>query len=231
MDPISLLTQQVKGAHEVVQGTVADLTPEQAQWSPPGKALSAGPLFAHLAASEDLFLNMMTGRQPLAMGAFAGKTGTSEPPPMGSYEDWARRVKVDLPQLSEYVSAVFKNTEAYVASLKPEDLDRELDLTSAGMGKISLGAFHHDLGHPPFEPRRRDIVPEGAAGSERVSVLARWSADGGGVQARAYARRSQYAVKRASVRTARSTLGNNATFASTSRSRAAETVRHRASCA
>ncbi len=141
MDPISLLTQQVKGAHDVVRGTVADLTPEQAQWSPPGQAHAAGPLFAHLAAAEDLFLNMMTGRQPLAMGAFTGKTGTSEPHPMGSYEEWSRRVKIDLRQLSEYVDAVMKNTEEYVAGLKPEDLDREIDLTSAGLGKMSLGAF------------------------------------------------------------------------------------------
>src|SRR3989304_681673 len=141
MDAISLLRQQIQSAHEIVEGTVADLTSEQAHWMPAGKALAAGPLFVHLASGEDLFLNMMTGRQPLAMGAYAGKTGASEPHPMGGYDEWAQRVKVDLPQLSGYVQAVFKNTEEYVASLKPEDLDNELDLTSSGLGKMSLGAF------------------------------------------------------------------------------------------
>ena len=142
MDVISLLSQQVRSAHEIVEGTVADLTAEQAQWDPAGKAIAAGPLYAHVSAAEDLFLNMVVGRQPLAMGAYAGKTGISEPYPVqGGYDEWAKRVEIDLPQLREYVQAVFKNTEEYVAGLTPEELDRELDLTSAGLGKVSLGAF------------------------------------------------------------------------------------------
>ena len=141
MDAVSLLSAQVKETHQVVAGTVADLTSDQAHWKPGGKALSAGPLLAHLIAAEDLFLNMMTGRQPLAMGPMAGKTGASEPHPMGSYEEWASRVTVDVPQVREYMAAVFKSTEDYVAGLKPEDLDKELDLSSAGMGKMSLGSF------------------------------------------------------------------------------------------
>ena len=142
MDVISLLSQQVRSAHEIVEGTVADLTAEQAQWDPAGKAIAAGPLYVHVSAAEDLFLNMVVGRQPLAMGAYAGKTGISEPYPVqGGYDEWAKRVEIDLPQVREYVQAVFKNTEEYVAGLTPEELDRELDLTSAGLGKMSLGAF------------------------------------------------------------------------------------------
>lgn len=141
MDAVSLLSAQIKQTHEIVQATVADLTPEQAHWAPGGKANGIAALFVHTVSGEDLFLNMMTGRQPLAMGAFAGKTGASEPHPMGDYGDWAARVKVDLPALSEYARAVFKNTEEYVVGLSPEDLDREIDLSSAGMGKMSLGAF------------------------------------------------------------------------------------------
>ena len=141
MDAVSLLAKQVKETHQVVIGTIGDLTAEQAHWSPGGNAHRIAPLLAHVAAAEDMFLNMMTGRQPLAMGAFAGKTGASEPHPMGNYGDWAGRVSVDLDQFREYVKAVFKNTEEYVAGLQPEELDRELDLTSAGMGKMSLASF------------------------------------------------------------------------------------------
>jgi hypothetical protein len=142
VDAVSLLSQQLRSAHEIFEGTVADLTAEQAQWNPAGKAIAAGPLYAHVSAAEDLFLNMVVGRQPLAMGAYAGKTGVSEPHPVGGgYDEWAQRVEIDLPQLREYVQAVFKNTEDYVSGLSPEDLDRELDLTSAGLGKMSLGAF------------------------------------------------------------------------------------------
>jgi len=39
------------------------------------------------------------------------------------------------------MGAVFKNTEEYVAALTPDDLDREIDLSPAGMGKMSLADF------------------------------------------------------------------------------------------
>ena len=39
------------------------------------------------------------------------------------------------------MKAVFKSTEEYVDSLKPEDLDKEVDLTNAGLGKMTLGGF------------------------------------------------------------------------------------------
>ncbi len=141
MDAIKLLSAQVREAHQIVLGTIGDLTAEQAQWKPGGRAHSIAPLLAHVAAAEDMFLNMMTGRQPLAMGPYANGTGASEPHPMGDYGEWAGRVTVDLPQFGEYVEAVFRNTEDYVAGLNPEDLDKELDLSNAGLGKMSLGSF------------------------------------------------------------------------------------------
>ena len=141
MDAVSLLSMQVKDAHGIVAGTVGDLTAEQAAWSPDGAANGIGAELLHLLSAEDMFLSMMTGRQPQAMGAFAGKTGASEAHPMGNYSDWAKRVKADLPQVKDYMQAVFKSTEDYVASLSPDDLDKEIDLSSAGMGKMSLGGF------------------------------------------------------------------------------------------
>jgi len=141
LDAVSLLKEQVKQAHGIVEGTLGDLTPDQAAWKPGGNANPMAGLFIHLIAGEDLFLKMMTGQQPLAMGSYAGKTGASEPHPMGNYGEWAARVTVDLPQALDYMRAVFKSTEEYVDSLKPEDLDREIDLTSAGLGKMTLGGF------------------------------------------------------------------------------------------
>jgi uncharacterized damage-inducible protein DinB len=142
VDAVTLLKDQVKQAHEICQGTVADLTAEQAHWKPGGTANSCAPLLVHIASAEDMFLNMFTGRQPLAMGPYAGKTGASEPHPAGrDYGEWAGRVTVDMPQFSEYVKAVFKNTEDYVAGLSDADLDKEIDLSAAGIGKMSLGAF------------------------------------------------------------------------------------------
>jgi hypothetical protein len=142
MDAISLLGSQVTQSHRYLQATVQDMTPEQAHWNPGGNAVPAGAMLAHVVMGEDFFLNMTIGRPPLGSGQFAGKTGLSEMPPMGfAWGEWAGRVEIDLPALSEYAAAVFKSTEEYVAGLKPEDLDREMDLTNTGLGKTNLGAL------------------------------------------------------------------------------------------
>jgi uncharacterized damage-inducible protein DinB len=142
MDSIALLKEQIELAHGMVKGTVADLTEEQAHWTPGSKAAPIGANLAHVIVGEDFFLNMVVGRQPLGLGAFAGKTGLSEPPPLGmAWGEWAERVKIDVPVLQEYARAVFRATEEYVAALTPEDLERELDLSNAGLGKMSLGRF------------------------------------------------------------------------------------------
>jgi len=147
MDSVSLLRMQVKGAHDMLEGTIKDLTAEQAHFQPAGAATSAGANLAHIILAEDFFLNMVVGRTPLGTGAFAGKMGMSEPPPMGGdWTEWAGRVKVDLPALRTYGQAVFKSTDEYLASLKPDDLDKEVDLSMAGMGKQKLGSFLTTIG-------------------------------------------------------------------------------------
>jgi hypothetical protein len=60
-------------------------------------------------------------------------------------------VKIDLGQAQEYAKAVYKNTDEYVASLSPDDLDREIDMPgfpkmSAG-GWIALAAVVHPSNH------------------------------------------------------------------------------------
>ncbi|MBI2912506.1 MAG: DinB family protein [Chloroflexi bacterium] len=139
MDSISLLRQQIQTAHEVMEGTMADLTPQQAAYDPSGSAIAAGALYAHSILGEDYFINaVIRGGQPLMMTSFAGKSGISEPPPMGpGMDEWAKRVKLDLPALRQYAAAVYQSTEQYLASLQPEDLTRQIQMDE-DFGKQSL---------------------------------------------------------------------------------------------
>ena len=153
MDAISFLRSQINDVHEMLEGTMQDVTPEQAHWQPAGKATPLGAQYTHIILGEDLFLNMLVGRQPLGMSAYAGKMGVSEPPPMdGAWDEWARRVKLDLPALRQYAQAVYKNTLDYVSSLKPDDLEREIDMSNFGLGKQTLAwvmnsVVSHVAGH------------------------------------------------------------------------------------
>ena len=138
MDAISLLQQQIQTSREMMEGTVADLTQQQAEHDPGGKAMKAGALYAHSIVGEDFFINsILQGGQPLMATSFAGKSGISEPPPAGpGLDEWAKRVKIDLPALRAYAQAVYQSTDKYVSSLKPEDLTREIQMQE--LGKQSL---------------------------------------------------------------------------------------------
>ncbi|MSQ28498.1 MAG: DinB family protein [Dehalococcoidia bacterium] len=83
----------------------------------------------------------------------AGKSGLSSVPggAHGSpgWEQWIKSVQVDLPQLREYAKAVHAASDAFVAGLKPEDLDRPVDLAGFGLGVQTLNwAFYNFIiGH------------------------------------------------------------------------------------
>ena len=159
MEATTLLREQLQVAHQWLEGTMADVTPEQAHWTPPGIATPLGASYAHVLTSEDMIIKgMLQQTAPLLASTWAGRTGLSEPPPMpgpawGEYGPWTRRVQIDLPALRAYGQAVYEATAAYLAGLTPADLDRPVDLSGVGLGQVTLGwvlsnlviAHSHDL--------------------------------------------------------------------------------------
>lgn len=143
MDAITMLRQQFGAFHQFLEGTVADVSAEVGHTQAGGTTLPIGALYVHIVNSEDRILNgLVKGEPPLEMTAWAGKTGTSEPAPMSPpWDEWAGRVQVDLAAARAYGQAVYANTDAYLASLSPDDLDRALDLTGLGLGQQTVGSL------------------------------------------------------------------------------------------
>lgn len=142
MDIVSVLKDQLDGAHELLEATMADVTPEQANWPPPGRANPLGATYAHALSSEDAVVNGMLRGTPLLLASMPpGNAGLSELPPADAdYGEWARRVRIeDLGALKAYAQAVYKSTSDWVGSLSAADLEREIDLTGWGLGKQTLG--------------------------------------------------------------------------------------------
>jgi hypothetical protein len=143
MDSVSLLREQLRAAHEYLEGTMADVTPEMAQWIPPGKATPIGANYLHLVQTEDgIVQQVLQQKEMLGATTWADKLGASEPqPPPGTteqdYFDWSRRVQVDLPVLREYAQAVYSASDDYLAGLSSGDLDEVLDLTALGMPPVT----------------------------------------------------------------------------------------------
>lgn len=145
MDSAALLREQFKVAHGILEGTMQDVTAEQAHWSPPGVANPLGASYAHIIFAEDVMVNsLVQGKAPMLMTSWAGKTGLSEPhppPDHGPWDEWARKVNVDLGALRQYAQAVYQNTDEYLASLDNAGLSREMDLSSFELGTQTVGWF------------------------------------------------------------------------------------------
>lgn len=139
MDAVSYLREDLRWAHEFLETLMKDVTPEQLAWQPPGIANPIGATYVHAICSEDAVLNglLLGDRPPLYESTWQGKTGISKPQ-WYSEPHWAREVEVNLPQAREYAQAVYRASEDYLDSLKPEDLERELDLTDRDFGMRTL---------------------------------------------------------------------------------------------
>jgi hypothetical protein len=141
VDAVSLLRQQLQDAHGFLEETLKDVTAEQAHWAPPGIANPLGASYAHLVLGEDFIINgMLKGGAPLAMSAWAGRIGLSEPPPPPTepWDKWGRQVRINLPALREYAQAVYKASDEYLASLNGDTLNHPLDLSAFGVGEQTV---------------------------------------------------------------------------------------------
>lgn len=138
MDAIALVREQLKQAHEFFEATMADVTPEQAHWMPPGAALPLGAIYAHGVTTEDFTINqILKGGQALYASTFAGTSGISDPGPYFP-PDRASGLKLDLPAARRYAQAVYDATDAYLAGLSSDALETTVDLSSAGWGAWPL---------------------------------------------------------------------------------------------
>lgn len=141
MESIQAVKTAFAGAQGWYQGTVADVSAEQANAVPPGVTHPIGELMAHILHSIDGLVNMFCrGQQSLwEREGWGAKLGV--PMMLGQETESARAFRVDPVQLTDYGNAVFAELQAYLDTLAPSDLDREIDMTAAGLGKMPLGAF------------------------------------------------------------------------------------------
>jgi hypothetical protein len=148
MDTITLLRDDLRVAHELMESTLGDPTPEQLHYLPAGRALPMGAAYAHTLFSEDYLVHGLKGEPPILESGI--NTGASEPMPnfmagdWAGYADWTKRARFDLPALRDYAKQVYAATDAYLASLSEADLDREVEFFRSSLGSmICRGLIGH----------------------------------------------------------------------------------------
>lgn len=142
MDSIDVLKNAFGGAHMWFQGTVADLTEEQANAVPPGVSLPIGALIAHILHCEDVMINQIIRSEPAIWEQDGWKDRAGGEMLLDIDPAIARAHKVNLMPMMDYGKAVLASTQDFLGALTPAELDRELNLVPLGFPEnMSLGVF------------------------------------------------------------------------------------------
>lgn len=119
-------------AHQVLEGTMADVDDELANRPTGTRANPIGTSYAHLILSEDVIVNgILKGQAPLYATSSAGRTGCDRPMPMpgfveGNLDEWYHGAKVSLEPLRQYAKEVYASSAEYIASADEATLGREV---------------------------------------------------------------------------------------------------------
>lgn len=144
-----ILLTQLKEAHSILEQTMDGVTDEVAHFMPPKKANPIAGTYAHIVFSEDMFIHIFLKKtQPLYETEFKDKTGASAVQPSDwavAYPVWLKEVKIDVKKFREYAKGVYAVAEEYVATLTDEDLEKDVDMSSFGMGSKKVHDFIANL--------------------------------------------------------------------------------------
>ena len=140
MNTVELIQYALGNAFAILEQVTADLTQEQADWTPPGIANPIGASYWHTVSSTDeIVCKWIRGEEPLRQtDGWQEKVLTvsvPEPEHGGDYLAYLREIRVDLPALHEYAQAIAADLQKWLSSLTPKDLERKLNTP---IGEYSL---------------------------------------------------------------------------------------------
>ena len=134
------LAINLETSHDAFSKTVADITPEMADWIPPGIMHPIGERYAHAVMAEDMLIHSFAkDSAPLFASEWAGRTGFVADMQMliAQSAEQARAFRVDdLNALSEYMRAVFADTQTYINEVSEEILASNIDMSIVGYGQV-----------------------------------------------------------------------------------------------
>jgi hypothetical protein len=141
MNTVELIQYSLGNAFDILGQVVADLTQEQADWTPPGIANPIGATYWHAISSvDDIVCQWIRGEDPLRQkDSWQEKVLTvsvSEPGYGGDYLAYMQAIRVDVAVLHAYAKAVAEAAQVWLASFTPQDLERELETP---VGKLGVG--------------------------------------------------------------------------------------------
>jgi hypothetical protein len=128
MDVKDYIQLQFAGARRTVDAVMGGTTDEQFNWAPPGMANSMRTTFVHMLGTEDGLLHGMLLGQPTVWDAqgWSEKVGLAALPIGGHGWDEVKNATLALAPVLDYQQAVRAATDAYLATVTAEELDRKI---------------------------------------------------------------------------------------------------------
>lgn len=145
MDALTLLKDQATNAGSGLMQVFKPVTPEQAVWRLPGSTANPiGVTFLHAYFSEDEAIHRLLGKPTLfESGGWRDRLGYDP-------GNWSIAGTPDPAQMRAYAEAVAGPTKDYLSSLKPGDLEQEID-TPRGrrplVARLGVYLVYHKFQH------------------------------------------------------------------------------------
>lgn len=140
MSTVDYFKKAIKDMHNTYVDAVKDLTDEQLHFRPMGKGHHIAFALWHLVRTEDMVLNfLLREKTPVWNAQGWDKKLGMDPQAQGTgmNAEQAAAVRItSMPDFLAYMDAVFKETDAYLETLKDEDLGIVHELPV--LGKRSL---------------------------------------------------------------------------------------------
>jgi len=155
MAGVKYFQQAVKNMHKECIESVKGLTTEQLHFMPLGQGNHIAFLAWHVVRTEDLVFNFLLQKKTPVWNAEGwDKKFGLDPRAQGtgmSREQVAGLKINDIEEFSRYMRSAFDSTEAFIDSLKDEDLDQVHELPALGKRSMSdlVGGMilQHGVGH------------------------------------------------------------------------------------
>jgi hypothetical protein len=145
------LTRQIGVARRYLDGALQNLTDEQLNWTPPGLANGIGATLLHLLGGEDMIFQAVLRDQPTIWetGGWADRVGVAQCPMHTDTWKPVMACQLSLASIIAYKKAVQAATDAYLASLTPEMLDRKVTFVGAErpVGEVLVMCITHISHH------------------------------------------------------------------------------------
>jgi uncharacterized damage-inducible protein DinB len=151
MNSIEYIQREIGTVRVYIDAVLQGTTDGQLNWNPPGTTNSIKATLLHLIASEDSYVqHILQGKTRLWEAEnWGAKIGLATVPGRSAGWEEIKGVHLTLAPIMDYLRAVRAETDAYLAALTPEELDRPVEF----MGRQQLASdplimlVVHSVGH------------------------------------------------------------------------------------